>query len=127
MVDGTVSGIKLSTEAILSKRNYLQEINGKIVVKYLTVDRGGVHVNETLNGIRVHHFKDYLYSENQNLVITDSVKFHQETSFDYLNDYKVDEFLKNIWISGEDVELNGQFSFQGDTLIENIINTSVSN
>lgn len=126
VVNGLISGIKLSTEAVLSKRNYLQEINGKIIVKYLTVDQGGIYVNETLNDVKVHHFNDFLNLENQNLIIEDSVKFLQETSFDYLNDYPMDEFLKNMWISGDDVELTGQFNFQGDTFIENIINTSVS-
>lgn len=126
VVIGLISGIKLSTEAVLSKRNYLQEINGNIIVKYLTVDQGGIHVNETLNDVRVHHFNDYLNLENQNLIIEDSVKFLQETKFDYLNDYQMDDFLNNMWISEEDVELTGQFNFQGDTFIENIINTSVS-
>lgn len=125
-VNGLISGIKLSTEAVLKKINYLQEINGKIVVKYLTVDQGGLQVDETLNDVRVHHFNDYLNLEDQNLIITDSVQFHQETTFEHLNDYRIDELLRDMWISGEDVELYGQFNFQGDTFIENIINTSVS-
>lgn len=126
VVNGLISGIKLSQEAVLAKRNYSQQINGEIIVKYLTVDQGVIHVEETLNDVRVHHFDDYLNLENQNLILTDSVKFLQETNFDYLNDYQMDEFLNNMWISGDDVELTGQFSFQGDTFIENIINTSVS-